>query len=927
MTNRSAQSETGVPSGTVTFLFTDLEGSSSSWDREPTSTAASLEIHDEIVRRTVVAHGGYVFSTAGDSFAVAFALAGNAVQAALDIQVALGATTWPAGVSMAVRMGLHSGHAVEREGDYFGPVVNRAARLMAAAHGGQIVCSYVTAQLARPDVGVEVEFRGLGRFRLRDLLEPEDVIQVGTADLPSSFPPLRTLAGRNNLPVQRTRLIGRDDEVARLSELVRGHRLVTLTGIGGCGKSRLALAVAAELSGDFTDGAFLVELAPVGDPDRFVSVVAEVVGVRVGAPQGGASRRSAIAAFVARQDMLIVLDNCEHLLGAVSEFVDEVLATGSGARVLATSREALAVLGEYSFRVPSLAFGEVEGSGPAIELFLERAAESSGGLNVSERDRVVIADICRHLDGVPLAIELAAAQSLMMSPRELLAQLDRRFELLVGGRARRRQRQQTLQAVMDWSWGLLAQDEQALLAGLSVFSGGWTLDAAEAVCGDLVEGTVVPALRSLLSKSLVEAIEVGSTTRYRLLETVRLYAQQRLLEAGRSEALRTSHCRWFVDWVEAVPMDERVLSFQWMARMTTEFDNLAAAVDSAMDRAPETAARLVASCTGLALAGVGTTETMRWAAALLEYQLDDAVRARLLIAGAFAAVSCGDHARIIPWAAEAADLARHGDQFVLALASIWQAAPRMVGLPNEAAAFMDDARAAAATTASPLCHGWVESWSLSQAMCAGDTSVVDVSPADASRFGGRDSWGWSGAVQVGSIALAERGRLADALALAAEFSPLEPGLLAGDGYRVMVTAVAGAPLDARRLAAKFLEDVDRFGDVVWHGELVLAVGLCRLHEGTRGIALAYLETAKRAPMFQPFWYALTRRFASRARETLDDEAVADAKQRSRSLTVESILDYELRAIAHDGPLNPPTNARTTPIQQGISPIPEDTRPV
>jgi predicted ATPase/class 3 adenylate cyclase len=900
MTSPSAESAARVPSGTVTFLFTDLEGSSSSWDREPTSMDASLKIHDEIVRRTVAVHGGHVFSTAGDSFAVAFAVAADAVQAAIDIQRTLHATSWPVGVSMAVRMGLHSGHAVERDGDYFGPVVNRAARLMAAGHGGQILCSYVTAQLARPDTRHEVELRSLGRFRLRDLLDPEDVVQVGTADLPSSFPPLRTLEGRHNLPVQRTRLIGRDDEVARVAELVRGHRLVTLTGVGGCGKSRLALAVAAELSGDFADGAFLVELAPVADPDRFASLVAEVVGVRVNAHEGGASRRTAIAAFVARRDMLIVLDNCEHLLDAVGEFVDELLATGSAARVLATSREALEVPGEQSHRVPSLALGDLDGSGPAIELFLERAAERSTDPVVGAEDQAVVAEICRHLDGVPLAIELAAAQSLMMSPRELLAQLDRRFELLVGGRTRRRQRQQTLQAVMDWSWGLLSCDEQALLAGLSVFSGSWALDAAEAVCGDLVDGQVAPALRSLLAKSLVEAVEIGPKTRYRLLETVRLYAQQRLLELGRSEDVRTSHCRWFVDWVEAVPLDERILSFEWLRRMAGEFDNIAAAVDWAIDREPHAAARLVASCTGLALAGVGTTETLRWAEGLLENPLDAPVRARLLIAGAFAAVSTGEHSRIIPWAVEAADLARDGDPVVLALASIWQAAPRMVRQPDVAAALMHDARAAAATTRSRLCQGFVDCWSLALAICAGDASAVEVSPLDAARFGGRDSWGWSGAVQAGAIALAERGDVADAQALVAEVSPLDPAQQVRAGYQVMLTALAGAPGDARRLAAEFIADVDRFSDVMWHAELVLALGLCHLREGEASVALAYFDTAKRAPMFMPFWYELTRRYASRARETLDEEAIADAGEHSRSLTVETILDHELRALAEPG---------------------------
>jgi hypothetical protein len=331
--------------------------------------------------------------------------------------------------------------------------------------------------------------------------------------------------------------------------------------------------------------------------------------------------------------------------------------------------------------------------------------------------------------------------------------------------------------------------------------------------------------------------------------------------------------------------------------MTVEVDSMIAAVDWASDRDPDAAARLVASCTGLALAGVGATETLRWAAALLERDLDDAVRARLLVAGAFAAVTAGEHWRIIAWADEAAELTRNGDDVVRALASIWQAAPRMVREPDVSVAMMHHARSAAATAQSRLSQGFVEAWSLIEAICTGDGNSVEVSPADASRFGGRDSWGWSGAVQSGAIALAERGELAAALALLAEVSPLDPAQQVRTGYEVMVTALAGEPADARRLAVAFIVDVDRFSDVLWHAELVLALGLCHLREGDAAVALAYFDAAKRAPMFMPFWYALARRFSSSARGHLDDAAAAEASQRSRALTVEGILDDELRADA------------------------------
>jgi predicted ATPase/class 3 adenylate cyclase len=901
-TTRAAGAEPQLPTGTVTFLFTDVEGSTSSWDREPARMDEGLVIHDGIVRSAVAHHGGYVFSTAGDSFAAAFPVAADAVRAAIEIQLELRATSWPGGLTLPVRIGLHTGHAVERGGDYFGPVVNRAARVMDAGHGGQILCSAVTTDLARPELDATVGFQPLGEVRLRDLLQPERLLQVTHASLPAQFPPPRALdQNRHNLPVQRTRLIGRDRDVAHIAELVRDHRLVTLTGVGGCGKSRLALAVAAELSTHFPDGAYFVELAPVADEERLASVVAEVVGLRVDAPAGGTSRGAAIAAFIARRDMLIVLDNCEHLLDAVAEFVDELLAAGSSARVLATSREALGVEGERGHRVSSLSAGGERGDRAAIELFVERAGESTGGRAIAGADDAVVADICRHLDGLPLAIELAAAQLIMMSPPELLAHLDRRFELLVGGRRRQRQRQQTLQTVMDWSWDLLDAHEQRLLAALSVFSGGWTLEAAEGVCHDVVNGTVAPVLRALVAKSLVEPFAAGSVTRHRLLETVRLYAQQRLVDLDLAEALRSAHCRWFVDSIESVPLDERLFSFASMERLHADFDNLAAAVDWAIDRDPNAAARIVAAEGTLALAGVGPMEVLRWTHGLLERQLDDRVRARLLVAGALAAVLGGEHANIVGWAAEAASLARGHDDITLALALVWQAAPRMVPQPDLARALMDDARAAADRSGAPLCQGFVECWSITEAMCAPDLTPSLVSPEDAARFGGRDTWGWGGAVQVGAIVLAEHGRPADAMTLLEQVGWFSGVTLPRPGYEVMVTALTGRPDTARQLAAAFIVEVDRTSDINWHAELVLALAICSIREDDNATALAYLECIKRAQMFQPFWYELRRRYAARARTGLDEETIAEAVRLGRTLTVESILDTELRD-AHSGTL-------------------------
>ena len=520
------------PSGTVTFLFTDVEGSTRAWDAHPAEMDVALRLHDQILRASAAAHDGYVFSTAGDSFAVAFTTATDAIRAALDAQRELLSAPWPELVAIAVRMGLHTGQANERGGDYFGPAVNRAARLMAAATSGQVICSRVTAELARAAVG-DIDFHDLGEVSLKDLLDPEIVYGVVAPGLGSTFPPLRALdRARHNLPVQRTRLIGRDTDVARVVELVHAHRLVTLTGIGGCGKTRLSLAVAAELGDQFADGAYLVELAAVADPERVPEVVAEVLGVRVASGSKPREHLVAVAAFLSRRDLLIVLDHCEHLLDAVADRAEELWSAGDDVYVLATSREALEIEGEQTHRVSSLAVGDGTGAAanPALELLLERAGEMHGGFGAEGEDRAAASEICARLDGLPLAIELAAAQLSHLGPRELLARLDTRFELLVGGRNRRRQRQQTLQAMMDWSWELLTTEEQHVLTCLSVFSGGWTIEAAEGVCGRLGYPSVATVLRSLVAKSLVEPRTGVRGNRYRLLETVRLFAQQKLLD-------------------------------------------------------------------------------------------------------------------------------------------------------------------------------------------------------------------------------------------------------------------------------------------------------------------------------------------------------------------------------------------------------------
>jgi DNA-binding SARP family transcriptional activator len=392
----STERSRGRPTGIVTFLLTDVEGSTQAWEAQAGAMDLALRAHDAIVTGAVNAAGGYVFSTAGDSFAVAFSDAAAAVSAAVSIQRLLGAQPWPDPLTVRVRIGLHTGHAVEREGDYFGPAVNRTARLMAAAHGAQIVCSALTAELARPSLPADVRLHPLGPIRLPDLLEPIEAFGVAASGLESSFPPLRSLdrGGRHNLPVQRNRLVGRVAEAKTVATLLTDHRLVTLTGVGGCGKTRLALAVATEMIGTFDDGVYLVELAPVTENARVADVVANAVNVAVTNAEDPDRRLELVSAFLARRQLLLVLDNCEHLLDAVAELIEELLSAGSNVRVVATSREPLAVAGEHVHHVRPLPVGG-EGGGPAVELFVERSAEVDDNIVINPEDRAVVAEVCR----------------------------------------------------------------------------------------------------------------------------------------------------------------------------------------------------------------------------------------------------------------------------------------------------------------------------------------------------------------------------------------------------------------------------------------------------------------------------------------------------------------------------------------------------
>jgi predicted ATPase len=565
----------------VTFLFTDLEGSTRLWEEHGDSMGRALARHDEIIRAAIGKHGGLVFATGGDSFSAVFGRAAAALGAAQEAQEGLAGEGWPAGLALRVRMGVHTGEAEERGGDYFGPAVNRAARLMRLGHGGQILCSAVTAEVVEGAGLVD-----LGVHRLRDLSEPVRVFQLGT----SVFAPLRSLETfPGKLPLQLSTFVGRDKELAQVAKALEVSRLVTLTGVGGVGKTRLALQTAAEILPRLPDGAWLCELDAVRDPDLVAQAVAGAFGVPA---RPGSSWLDSLLAFLRDQTVLVVLDNCEHLLRAVARLVMAIEAAGPGIRVLATSREGLNVAGEQLIQVPSLRLpGDDPGLGVAqcesVRLFLERARLVKADFEIDAANQADVAAICSRLDGVALAIELAAARVPAMTPAELLGRLDRRFKLLSGGGRVALERQRTLKATIDWSYDLLTEPERRLLDRLAVFAGGFNLAAAEAVCaGSPIEvEDVFDLLAGLVARSLVDATATGATTRYRLLETIRQYGEERLAEAGETDELRACHADHFIDFAAtATPNMYGPGQREWAARLAAERDNFQAAMAFAIAR-------------------------------------------------------------------------------------------------------------------------------------------------------------------------------------------------------------------------------------------------------------------------------------------------------------------------------------------------------
>ncbi len=703
-----AKPVTELPTGTVTFLFTDLEGSTRLWEEHPDAMRAALARHDEILRNAVEKREGVVVKTTGDGLHAAFAIAPDALAAAVDAQRALVAEDWLLPEPLKVRMGVHTGAAELRDGDYYGPAVNRAARLAAAAHGGQVVASASTADLARDDLGTEVDLVDLGEHRLRDLGRPERIVQVNHPDLPSDFPPLRSLdAYPGNLPVQRSAFIGRREELAEVRAALDDSPVVTLTGVGGVGKTRLALQVAADVVTRFPDGAWFVDLGPVLD----AGFVPATVSTSLALPERRqGTLEDSIVAALSKKRLLVVLDNCEQVVDAVAALVDMLVESCPGVSVLASSREALGVEGELTYEVRPLPTPTTDQElaldalmeNDAIRLFVERARAVKRGFALTDDTGPVVAELCQRLDGIPLAIELAAARLQLMAPAEVLARLDERFGLLSGGRRTVLERHQTLRGAIDWSYTLLDAQEQLLFARLSVFAGGFTLDAAEAVTSGegLAPVGVLSLLGSLVAKSMVVTDDTAAGTRYRLLETLREYAREKLVELDDPARAHERHAEHFLALVESAavqlegPDDE-----EWFARLDAEHDNVRAALGWARDTGdPETLTRLVHGMDTYWAMNSTYHEAFFWLSAALEHEstMSPEVRARILGFAGQAANTVGRAVEGIAFCRASVECSRYAHQAPVPVALAMQGIFALESNePTQAIAFCDEALAAA----------------------------------------------------------------------------------------------------------------------------------------------------------------------------------------------------------------------------------------
>ena len=570
------------PSGTVTFLFTDIEDSTKLWEQYPEAMKVALATHDSILKEAIASNHGYIVKTTGDGVFAVFTTALDGIKAAIAMQRGLLQTS--AVLQLRVRMGLHTAEAELRDGDYFGQSINRTARIMSVGHGGRVLLSETTAQVVREHLPKASNLLELGEHYLKGLARPEKIAQLVLPDLQKDFPPLNSIStATNNLPTQLTSFIGREKEIAEIETLLDSSRLVTLTGSGGTGKTRLSIEVGAQELAYFPNGVWMIELAPLSDPAQIIPALAQAFGLQ---ESPFSPLASLVTDYLHDKKLLLILDNCEHLILACAHLADDLLHRCAALKILASSREALGIGGEMAYRTPSLADSE------STRLFVERARAANSQFSITDSNHSSIAQICSRLDGIPLAIELAAARTKLLSVDQIAARLDDRFKLLTGGSRTALPRQQTLRALIDWSYELLSEEERALLRRLSVFAGGWTFEAAEFVCPNY---DVLDLLTQLVNKSLVVVDNDGSeSTRYHLLETIRQYARDKLLDAGESFEVRNIHSQYFLQIAEAAePQLLKADSGKLVSLLENERDNFRVAIEWTTENDIESALRIV----------------------------------------------------------------------------------------------------------------------------------------------------------------------------------------------------------------------------------------------------------------------------------------------------------------------------------------------
>jgi predicted ATPase/class 3 adenylate cyclase len=557
---RVPDSKVPLPQGIVTFLYTDIEGSTRLWQEQLHAMPGALARHDALIREAVEGEGGVIFRRMGDAVCAAFSVPAAALTAASAAQQALAAEPWEEGCALRVRMAVHTGQAEVQEGDYVGHTLNRVARLLSAGHGGQILLSAETVDLAGGALLAGSELLDLGEHRLKDLARPEQIYQLTIPGLPQIFPALVTAGGQaTNLPVESTPFIGREHELEAITQLLAdpGVRLLTLIGPGGTGKTRLALAAAAARLPFQRDGVFAGFLAPLADAALVPSAIAEALGVK---EEGGRDLTDVLSEYLSEKRILLVLDNYEHVLGG-SGVVGALLAQCPRLQVLVTSRIPLHLTGEREYGVPPLSLPDLASLPDvgtltrydALVFFVDRARAVKADFALTDENAASVVAICRKLDGLPLAIELAAARVKLFPPKSLLPRLEHRLQLLTGGAKDRPTRQQTLRGAIDWSYSLLTDEEKALFARLSVFAGGCNLEATEAVCNSEGELDVLEGLTSLVDKSFVRQ-EGEEESRFSMLETMREYAEESLEERGEGDTIRAAHASFLLRMVqEAAP--------------------------------------------------------------------------------------------------------------------------------------------------------------------------------------------------------------------------------------------------------------------------------------------------------------------------------------------------------------------------------------